>query len=82
VVLERLLFNGLSFGIWHEGHITRELDGIGDHALMLLAQARASRGRNLKLPRDKLSEYIRFFIIDVIYFFLATDASQRKFKVH
>jgi hypothetical protein len=69
----------LTLRIRHQRHISCEFDGVGNHALVLLAQAGSGRRRNLELARYKFAENIRFFVINVINFFLATNARHANF---
>lgn len=70
-----LLLDRLAFGVRHKGHISREFDSVSHFPLVFLAQAGSGRRLNLKLARNELTEYIRLLVINVIYFFLATNAS-------
>lgn len=56
--------------IWHERHKAGEFDGVGDLALVLVAQPCAGGARDLKHARHKLAQDIGLLVIHVIYFFL------------
>ena len=65
-----LFLAGLPFGIRHESHEAGEFDGGGEHALVLTAKLGVLVRLYLKLPRHKLTEYVRLLVVDMVYFVL------------
>ena len=71
---KRLFFAGLGLSIWHQGHKASKFNGVGNHALMLFAQAGAAGRRDLKLAGNKLPQDVGLLVVNVINFLLAGDA--------
>lgn len=73
-----LLLTCLGARVWHQCHEAGELDGTCEHALVLSAKFRVIGWLYFKLTRDKLAEYVRLLVIDMVDFVLTGNARHIK----
>jgi len=76
-IAKTLLFSCLSSSKWHQCHEPCQFDGVSEHALVATAKFSVFVRLDLKLSRHKLAQYIRLFIVNVIYFVLTRNARHR-----
>ena len=68
------LFYRLIASVRHQRHKSGELNGIGNDALMLVAQLVAGRGFYLELGGDVLAQELRVFVVNSVDVVLAKIA--------
>jgi hypothetical protein len=60
-----VLLNGLISSVGHKGHEAGELDGVGDHSLVIRAEFIASGSANFELSSHKSSQEFSVLVVDM-----------------
>lgn len=66
-----MLLYGLVSGVWHECHEARNLDCVGNSALVLFAKLVALSRTDSEFRGHKLSENFRVLVVQMLYIVLA-----------